>query len=122
MKNLLTYNEFLNEKRGINIGAPGEGMASSIISRVVANGVVKYTDSNGKKFTKTVDEDLQQMADGVMDPNQSNQGSQLNTDPNRTVGTGTYTPVRAADQNVTTKAGSDTTDSSSGGSYPVYIG
>ena len=78
MKNLLTYNEFLNEKRGINIGAPGEGMASSIISRVVANGVVTYTDSNGKKFTKTVDEDLQQMADGVIDPNQTKKGQKTN--------------------------------------------
>ena len=122
MKNLLSYDEFLNEKSGINIGAPGSKPGSSIISRVVSNGIVTYTDSNGKCFTKTVDEDLQQMADGVLDPSQSNQGSQINTDPNRTVGTGTYTPVRAADQNVTTKAGSDTTDSASGGSYPVYIG
>lgn len=74
-------------------------------------------DAQGNK----VEEDLQQLADGTMDPNQSNQGSQINTDPNRTVGTGTYTPVRPADKNVTVKAGSDTTDPASAGSHPVYI-
>jgi hypothetical protein len=75
------------------------------------------TDEIGNK----VEEDLQQMADGVLDPSQSNQGSELNTDPNRTVGTGTYNPTNPDDKNVKTKAGSDTTDSASGGSHPVYV-
>lgn len=44
----------------------------------------------------------------------------VNTDPNRTVGTGTYTPSHT-DQNPTVTGTHDTTDSASGGSHPVYI-
>ena len=121
MENLLSYDDFIKIEENLTVGNLGSQYSSPIISKVTSNGVITYTDSKGKKFSKPVEEDLQQMADGVLDPSQSNQGSQLNTDPNRTFGTGTYTPVRAADQNVTTKAGSDTTDSASGGSYPVYI-
>ena len=121
MKNFLSYDEFFKIEENLTLGCPGSQYSSPIISKVVSNGIVTYTDSRGKTFSKSVEEDLQQFADGVLDPSVSNQGSQLNTDPNRIVGTGTYTPVRPADQNVTTKAGSDTTDSASGGSYPVYI-
>jgi hypothetical protein len=45
----------------------------------------------------------------------------VTTDPNRTVGTGTYTTTHS-DPNVLTKGYSNTTDSGSNGSYPVYIG
>lgn len=44
----------------------------------------------------------------------------VTTDPNRTVGTGTYTSTHS-DPNVLTKGYSNTTDSGSNGSYPVYI-
>jgi hypothetical protein len=121
MKNLISYDEFIKIDENLKVGDPGSEYSSPIVSKIVSNGVITYTDSKGKTFSKPVEEDLQQMADGVLDPSQSNQGSQMNTDPNRTVGTGTYTPVRAADQNVTTKAGSDTTDSASGGSNPIYV-
>jgi hypothetical protein len=121
MKNLISYDEFIKIDENLKVGDPGSEYSSPIVSKIVSNGVITYTDSKGKTFSKPVEEDLQQMADGVLDPSQSNQGSQMNTDPNRTVGTGTYTPVRAADQNVTTKAGSDTTDSASGGSHPIYV-
>ncbi len=121
MENLLSYDEFIKIEENLTIGNPGSQYSSPIISKVTSNGIVTYTDSKGKTFSKPVEEDLQQMADGVLDPSQSNQGSQINTDPNRTVGTGTYTPVISADQTVTKKAGSYTTDSASGGSHPVYI-
>jgi hypothetical protein len=44
----------------------------------------------------------------------------VTTDPNRTVGTGTYTPSHS-DSNPTVSGYSNTTDSASGGSHPVYI-
>jgi hypothetical protein len=44
----------------------------------------------------------------------------LMSDPNRTVGTGTYTSTHS-DPNVLTQGYSNTTDSGSNGSYPVYI-
>jgi len=54
----------------------------------------------------------------------SDEGTKLEedamTDPNRTVGTGTYTPSHA-DQSPTVPGTFDTTDSASGGSHPVYI-
>jgi hypothetical protein len=121
MKNLLPYDEFIKIEENLKVGDPGSQYSSPIISKVISNGTITYTDSRGKTFTKSVEEDLQQMADGVLDPIQSNQGSQLNTDPNRTVGTGTYTPVSSDDKNVTTKADRGNTDSASGGSHPIYI-
>jgi len=121
MENLLSYDEFIKIEENLKVGDPGSEFSSPIVSKVVSNGVITYTDSRGKTFSKSIEEDLQQMADGVLDPSQSNQGSQLNTDPNRTVGTGTYNPVSPDDKNVTTKADRDNTDSASGGSHPIYI-
>jgi hypothetical protein len=68
------------------------------------------TDNSGNK----VEEDLQQMADAVLDPSTSNTGTQLNRDPNRTVGTGTYTTTWS-DSNFMVKAPHNTEDPSSGG-------
>jgi hypothetical protein len=121
MKNLITYEDFSSIEENLKLGRPGSEVNTPIISKIVSNGIITYTDSKGKTFSKPVEEDFQQMANGVMDPSQSNQESSLNTDPNRTVGTGTYNPVSPADHNVKTKAGSDTTDSASGGSHPVYV-
>jgi hypothetical protein len=45
----------------------------------------------------------------------------VNSDPNRTVGTGTYTSTHS-DPNVMTPGYTNSTDSASGGSYPTYIG
>lgn len=64
-----------------------------------------------------VEEDMQQMADAVLDPSSSNAGSAINTDPNRTVGTGTYTPT-SSDPNVMTKGLFKTADPASGGWNP----
>jgi len=64
-----------------------------------------------------VEEDLQQMADAVLDPSNSNAESSINKDPNRTVGTGTYTST-TSDPNVKTKGIFKTTDSASGGWTP----
>jgi hypothetical protein len=64
-----------------------------------------------------VEEDLQQMADAVLDPSNSNAESSINKDPNRTVGTGTYTST-TSDPNPTTKGLFKTTDSASGGWSP----
>lgn len=72
------------------------------------------TNNDGEK----VEEDLQQMADAVLDPSDSNAETSLNKDPNRTVGTGTYTPVRPADHNVMTKGLFKTTDPIGGGWQP----
>jgi len=44
----------------------------------------------------------------------------VNTDPNRTVGTGTYTPS-SSDPNPNVPGYANPTDSASGGSHPVYI-
>jgi hypothetical protein len=44
----------------------------------------------------------------------------LMNDPNRTVGTGTYTSTHS-DPNVLTGGYHNSTDSASNGSYPVYI-
>jgi len=44
----------------------------------------------------------------------------VNTDPNRTVGTGTYTPS-SSDPNPNVAGYANPTDSASGGSHPVYI-
>ena len=65
-----------------------------------------------------VEEDLQQMADAVLDPSNSNAESSINKDPNRTVGTGTYTST-ASDPNVKTKGIYKTTDPASGGWNPI---
>jgi hypothetical protein len=64
-----------------------------------------------------VEEDLQQMADAVLDPSTSNAGSSINKDPNHTVGTGTYTST-SSDPNPTTKGIFKTTDPASGGWSP----
>jgi len=65
-----------------------------------------------------VEEDLQQMADAVLDPSNSNAESSINKDPNRTVGTGTYTST-ASDPNVKTKGIYKNTDPASGGWNPI---
>ena len=65
-----------------------------------------------------VEEDLQQMADAVLDPSSSNAESSINKDPNRTVGTGTYTTT-ASDKNVMTKGLFKTADPASGGWNPI---
>jgi len=65
-----------------------------------------------------VEEDLQQMADAVLDPSNSNAESSINKDPNRTVGTGTYTST-ASDLNVKTKGIYKTNDPASGGWNPI---
>jgi hypothetical protein len=121
MKNLISYEEYIKIEENLSLGRPGSEMNSPIISKIVSNGMITYTDSKGKTFSKPVEEDLQQMANGVMDPSQYNQGTSLNTDPNRTIGTGTYNSVSPSDHNIKTKAGSDTTDSASAGSHPVYV-
>jgi len=64
-----------------------------------------------------VEEDLQQLANAVLDPSSSNKESQLNRDPNRTVGTGTYTPSWN-DPSPNVKGLFKTTDSASGGWAP----
>lgn len=68
-----------------------------------------------------IEEDLQQLGDINMDPNQSNRDSQINRDPNRTTGTGTYSPSHSDNKNVKIRGRHNTRDSASGGSYPVYI-
>jgi hypothetical protein len=82
------------------------------INKVLRN--KPLTNNDGEK----VEEDLQQMADAVLDPSNSNAETSLNKDPNRTVGTGTYTPVRNADQNIMTKGLFKTADPASGGWNP----
>ena len=72
------------------------------------------TTNDGQK----VEEDLQQMADAVLDPSSSNAESSINKDPNRTVGTGTYTTT-ASDKNVMTKGLFKTADPASGGWNPI---
>jgi len=72
------------------------------------------TTNDGQK----VEEDLQQMADAVLDPSSSNAESSINKDPNRTVGTGTYTTT-TSDKNVTTKGLFKTADPASGGWNPI---
>jgi hypothetical protein len=120
MKNLLTYEQFLLEstptysfdKGSLKVGdfiTTIDGFSGFIISKEISNGKVQYRDNKGvihicelSEITKVqVEEDV-------------------TTDPNRTVGTGTYTSTHS-DQNVTTRGYSNTTDPASGGSYPVYI-
>lgn len=71
------------------------------------------TNNDGEK----VEEDLQQMADAVANPETSNDETALNKDPNRTVGTGTYTPT-SSDPNPTVKGIFKTTDPIGGGWEP----
>ena len=63
-----------------------------------------------EKISKNIGEDLQQMADLTLDPSTSNDGSDIKTNPNRTVGTGTYTP-NSVDKNPKVKGYEDTADS-----------
>jgi hypothetical protein len=126
MKNLRTYEEFLAEYRS-NFTA--EDNSRIIISKETSNGKVVFRDSSGNIITKNqnlpkIEEDnaLSQTADITRDPSQVNsQNTSINTDPNRTVGTGTYTSTRH-DVSPTTKGTWDPTDSSSGGTIPVYVG
>ena len=87
---------------------------------VEVNKVLKgdtLTDNSGNK----VEEDLQQMADAVKDPSTSNAETQLKRDPNKTVGTGTYTTTWS-DPNPTVKGGWNSMDPSSAGTVPIYVG
>ena len=102
MRNLYNYEQFMN-----NLKLDKNPI---VVSKVVSNGSETYTTSDGKKFTKNVDEDLQQMADLVKDPSTPNTESDLVNDPNRTIGTGTYTPNNI-DKTPTTKGSYDTKDS-----------
>ena len=95
MRNLQSYEQFMNVlKTGQEIPV--------VISKVVSNGTETYTTSKGDKVTKNIGEDLQQMADLVLDPSTSNKGSNIASDPNRTVGTGTDTADSATDTGVST--------------------
>ena len=103
MRNLQSYEQFMNVLK--------TGQETPVIvSKVVSNGTETYTTSKGDKVTKNIGEDLQQMADLVLDPSTSNKGSNIVSDPNRTVGTGTYTPSNI-DTNPTVKGYEDTADS-----------
>ena len=103
MRNLQSYEQFMNVlKTGQEIPI--------VVSKVVSNGTETYTTSKGDKVTKNIGEDLQQMADLVLDPSTSNKGSNIVSDPNRTVGTGTYTSSNI-DTNPTVKGYEDTADS-----------
>ncbi len=77
----------------------------------------------GENLPKLEEENaLSQMADITRDPAQVNaQHTSINNDPNRTVGTGTYTSTWH-DVSPTTKGFWNPKDPSSGGTIPVYVG
>jgi hypothetical protein len=84
--------------------------------------ITKYVDSiltdEERKFFKDINNILKPKA--LTDEDGIKVEEDVTTDPNRTVGTGTYTSTHS-DPNVLTKGYSNTTDSGSNGSYPVYI-
>jgi hypothetical protein len=103
MRNLKGYEQFMNDLKS-------EKEIPIVVSKVVSNGIETYTTSKGEKISKNIGEDLQQMADLTLDPSTSNDGSDIKTNPNRTVGTGTYTP-NSVDKNPKVKGYEDTADS-----------
>lgn len=103
MRNLPTYEEFLNEelRNELSIGdviATKNGL-STIISKEIAKGKIQYRDNKGGIHSSDTLEE-----ESVM------------------VGTGTLNPVSAADSNPKVAGYRNNTDSASGGSYPTYIG
>lgn len=80
---------------------------SSHVNNILSDDERKFFDdiSNLVKFKNSENQEIEE---------------DVTTDPNRTVGTGTYTSTHS-DPNVLTKGYSNTTDSGSNGSYPVYI-
>jgi len=95
MKNLITYEDFLTESK-LGKSHKEDGYSRIIISKEISNGEVKYRDDKGNVGIPTVEEDVV-------------------SDPDRTIGTGTYTST-TSDNNFTVGGGRDVTDPSSGGS------
>lgn len=110
-----TYSTSTKGNFVLNCGSYSKGPACKVIDEL--NDVILYYIP---LINSEIEEDLQQLGDGVMDPNSNNSNSQLNRDSNRIVNTGTLSP-KSIDINPLTNYGSDSTDSASGGSHPIYV-
>jgi len=93
---------------------------------VVDNHEVSKTNEIVSKVQKRIQEFLRRpienrIGKSWMDSQKKKIQEDLQSDPNRTVGTGTYTSSHS-DSSYMTRGYSNSTDSASNGSYPTYIG